>query len=208
MKQKFTDFDLKELIERIRQSIDIIDLVEETVKLTRKGNRYWGLCPFHQEKTPSFSVSPDKNRFYCFGCHAAGDIYAFIMKRDNLGFMEAVKMLAARAGIQLSSKPSPDTQKAFKAAQAKRKKEAAINGNIDELVKAARLKCFDVERLLYSLKRFIFDESSLDRSGPEFALKHLSYIEYINDLFLGSPEDQAVAANLFWEWVECQKLTG
>ncbi|NLX02036.1 MAG: DNA primase [Syntrophomonadaceae bacterium] len=89
--------------QEIADRLDIVDIVAETVKLTRKGNRYWGLCPFHAEKTPSFSVTPERNMFYCFGCHAGGDIFSFVMKRDGLDFKEALEMLAARAGVKLVS---------------------------------------------------------------------------------------------------------
>lgn len=91
------------VIQEIAERLDIVDIVAETVKLTRKGNRYWGLCPFHTEKTPSFSVTSERNMFYCFGCHAGGDIFSFVMKRDGLDFKEALEMLAARAGIKLAS---------------------------------------------------------------------------------------------------------
>lgn len=90
----------------ISERLDIVDIVGETVKLNRKGNRYWGLCPFHAEKTPSFSVTPERNMFYCFGCHTGGDIFSFVMKRDGLDFKEALEMLAARAGIKLVSTPA------------------------------------------------------------------------------------------------------
>ncbi|MEN6349372.1 MAG: DNA primase [Syntrophomonas sp.] len=90
-----------QLLIDIQARLDIVDLVSETVKLSRKGNRYWGLCPFHEEKTSSFSVTPEKNMFYCFGCHAGGDIFSFLMKRDGLEFKEAVEILAARAGVEI-----------------------------------------------------------------------------------------------------------
>ncbi len=91
-----------QLLNDITNRLDIVDIVSETVKLTRKGNRYWGLCPFHEEKTSSFSVTPDKNLFYCFGCHAGGNIFTYVMKRDGIEFGEAVEMLASRAGVQLT----------------------------------------------------------------------------------------------------------
>lgn len=97
-----TTYDDRE-VRQITERLDIVDIVGETVKLTRKGNRYWGLCPFHAEKTPSFSVTPDRNMFYCFGCHAGGDIFSFVMKRDNLDFREALELLAARAGVKLAA---------------------------------------------------------------------------------------------------------
>lgn len=89
------------IIEDIELRIDIIDVVSETVNLTRKGNRYWGICPFHAEKTPSFSVSAEKKMFYCFGCHAGGNMFSFVMKRDGVDFKEAVQILAARAGVKI-----------------------------------------------------------------------------------------------------------
>lgn len=88
-------------INDIINRIDIVDIVSENVKLTRRGNRYWGICPFHEEKTSSFSVTPDKNLFYCFGCHAGGNVFTYLMKRDGIDFPEAVEILAAKAGVQL-----------------------------------------------------------------------------------------------------------
>lgn len=94
----YNDQTLNDIVNRL----DIVDIVSENVKLTRKGNRYWGLCPFHEEKTSSFSVTPDKNLFYCFGCHAGGNIFTYVMKRDGIEFGEAVEILAGRAGVQLT----------------------------------------------------------------------------------------------------------
>jgi DNA primase len=90
-----------QLIREIESKIDIVELISETVSLNRKGNRYWGLCPFHQEKTSSFSVSREKQMFYCFGCHAGGNIFSYLMKRDGLEFREALELLAAKAGVDL-----------------------------------------------------------------------------------------------------------
>ncbi|MGI6453068.1 MAG: DNA primase [Syntrophomonadaceae bacterium] len=92
-----------QLIQEIQARLNIVDIIGETVQLTRKGNRYWGLCPFHQEKTSSFCVTPDKNMFYCFGCHTGGDMFSFLMKRDGVDFAEALRQLAARAGLVISS---------------------------------------------------------------------------------------------------------
>jgi DNA primase len=89
----------EDVINEINSRLEIVDIVAETVQLTRKGNRYWGLCPFHQEKTASFSVTPDRNMFYCFGCHAGGDMVSYIMKREAMEFREAVEYLANRAGV-------------------------------------------------------------------------------------------------------------
>lgn len=92
----------EELIENIRNSIDIVEIIGEYVSLKRAGQNYMGLCPFHQEKTPSFSVSPAKQIFYCFGCGVGGDVFSFLMKIDNLSFPEAVESLAERLGIDVS----------------------------------------------------------------------------------------------------------
>lgn len=89
-------------IREIESRIDIVELVSETVNLSRKGNNYWGLCPFHPEKTPSFSVNRDKQMYYCFGCHVGGNIFSFVMKKDGLEFKEALEILAAKAGIEIA----------------------------------------------------------------------------------------------------------
>lgn len=90
-----------DLIEEIRSRNDIVDVVSSYVKLQKKGSTYFGLCPFHSEKSPSFSVTPSKQMYYCFGCGAGGNAYTFIMKYENYSFTEAVKVLADRAGIAL-----------------------------------------------------------------------------------------------------------
>ena len=88
------------LIEKIKDSIDILELIKEYVPaVKRAGRTYKACCPFHQEKTPSFTVSPDKGFFYCFGCQAGGDVFEFLMRIENLSFNEAVRRLAERAGI-------------------------------------------------------------------------------------------------------------
>ena len=90
-----------DLIERVRDSVDIVDVISSYVSLSKKGNRYWGCCPFHHEKTPSFSVSPDRGLYYCFGCHAGGTVFTFLQKMENVSFVEAVKQLADVAHIEL-----------------------------------------------------------------------------------------------------------
>ena len=80
---------------------EISDVVSSYVNLTRKGSNLWGLCPFHNEKTPSFSVSPDKQIYKCFGCGKGGGVISFIMEIENLSFIEAVRLLAQRAGMEM-----------------------------------------------------------------------------------------------------------
>ena len=90
-----------DVIEEVRARNDIVDVISAYVKLQRKGSSYFGLCPFHNEKSPSFSVSPAKQMYYCFGCGAGGNVLTFIMEYENFTFPEALKYLADRAGIDL-----------------------------------------------------------------------------------------------------------
>lgn len=90
-----------ELIEEVRQNNDVVDIISQYVHLTRKGRNYFGLCPFHNEKSPSFSVSPDRQIFHCFGCGVGGNVYTFLMKIEGITFKESLEQLAERANIQL-----------------------------------------------------------------------------------------------------------
>lgn len=91
----------EELVEEVRLKNDIVDVISSYVKLQKKGSSYFGLCPFHNEKSPSFSVSRSKQMYYCFGCGAGGNVFTFIMEYENYSFVEALKMLAERAGVDL-----------------------------------------------------------------------------------------------------------
>ena len=117
----------EELIEEIREKNDIVDVIGAHVKLQRKGSSYFGLCPFHNEKSPSFSVSPDKQMYYCFGCGAGGNVYTFMMEYENFSFQEAVKALADRAGVALPEREYSEEEK----------KAADIRSRILELNKMA-----------------------------------------------------------------------
>ena len=90
-----------DIIEEVRMKNDIVDVISQYVKLTRRGSSYFGLCPFHNEKTPSFSVTPSKQMYYCFGCGAGGNVYNFVMEYENYSFGEALSHLADRAGVEL-----------------------------------------------------------------------------------------------------------
>ncbi|MDO4268326.1 MAG: DNA primase [Eubacteriales bacterium] len=91
----------EEIIEEVRTRNDIVDVISGYVKLQKKGSNYFGLCPFHNEKSPSFSVSPQKQMYYCFGCGAGGNVLTFVMEYENYTFPEAMKVLAERAGVKL-----------------------------------------------------------------------------------------------------------
>ena len=113
-----------ELIEEVRERTDIVDLVAGYVSLKKRGSNHWGLCPFHREKTPSFSVSGIKQMYYCFGCGAGGNVFTFLMNYENMSFQEAVKFLADRAGIQL---PEPDESEEMKRREGKRASLLQVN---------------------------------------------------------------------------------
>lgn len=90
-----------EIIEEVRQTNDIVDIISQYVYLKRSGRNFFGLCPFHNEKSPSFSVSPDKQIFHCFGCGVGGNVFTFLSKIEGINFVEAVQTLAERSNIQL-----------------------------------------------------------------------------------------------------------
>ena len=91
----------EEIVEEVRLKNDIVDVVSGYVRMQKKGSSYFGLCPFHNEKSPSFSVSPAKQMYYCFGCGAGGNVFTFVMNYENYTFSEAMKLLADRAGVNL-----------------------------------------------------------------------------------------------------------
>ena len=91
----------EELIEEVRTRNDIVEVISGYVRLQKKGSNYFGLCPFHNEKSPSFSVSPGKQLYHCFGCGVGGNVITFVMEYENYTFLEAVKYLADKAGMQL-----------------------------------------------------------------------------------------------------------
>lgn len=105
-----------DLIERVREASDIVSIIGERVALKKRGKNYIGLCPFHQEKTPSFTVSPDKQLFYCFGCQQGGDVFKFVELWEKTDFKGALEILAERAGIPLSSQ-DPREQKRYRERQ-------------------------------------------------------------------------------------------
>ena len=101
----------EEFVEEVRQRNDIIDVISGYVNLKKSGSNYTGLCPFHNEKTPSFSVSGAKQMYYCFGCGAGGNVYTFLMEYENLTFPEALEQLAERAGMALPEKTDSEEER-------------------------------------------------------------------------------------------------
>lgn len=117
----------EELVEEVRSKNDIVDVIGSYVRLQKKGNSYMGLCPFHSEKTPSFSVSQSKQMYHCFGCGVGGNVITFVMEYENYSFVEALKMLAERVGVTLpEAEYSPEE-----------KKQASIKNRLLEMYKEA-----------------------------------------------------------------------
>ncbi len=102
----------EDILQRIRDATDIVDLISEHVQLVKKGRNYSGLCPFHDEKTPSFSVDPDRQFYHCFGCGVGGNVFKFVQEIDRVTFVEAVKFLAERAGVALPERSGPSREEA------------------------------------------------------------------------------------------------
>ncbi|MCI6638186.1 MAG: DNA primase [Bilifractor sp.] len=117
---RYTD----EVIEDVRERNDIVDVISQYVKLQKRGSNYFGLCPFHNEKSPSFSVNRDKQMYYCFGCGKGGNVYTFLMEYENFSFQEAIKALADRAGVKL---PEAEYSREEREEQDKRSRLLEIN---------------------------------------------------------------------------------
>jgi len=113
----------EELLDEIRDKTDIVAVIGEYVPLRRRGSNYVGLCPFHNEKTPSFTVSPDKQMYYCFGCQTGGNVFTFLMQREGLEFTEAVEQLAARAGVPLPERKRGPAGPAERTAEERNRRE-------------------------------------------------------------------------------------
>lgn len=101
----------EDFVEEVRQRSDVVDIISSYVNLKRTGSNYVGLCPFHNEKTASFSVSPLKQMYYCFGCGAGGNVFTFLMEYENLTFVEALERLAEQAGMELPEKGNSENDR-------------------------------------------------------------------------------------------------
>ena len=115
----------RHILDEIRDRVDLVELIGSYVTLKRAGNAYKGLCPFHREKTPSFTVNPTRQIFHCFGCGAGGDVFKFVMQHENVEFMDAVRMLAQRAGVTLQFTDAERTETSQKEMLLKIHEEAA-----------------------------------------------------------------------------------
>jgi DNA primase len=149
--------------EKVRQSSDIIDVISGYVPLKKKGRDYWACCPFHGEKTPSFSVSKEKQFFYCYGCHVGGDVFEFVRKIENCTFPEALKILANRANI-----PIPEFKKTAED-RAREAQQAALI-NVNEL--AARYFVACLQKTAFGKKAYAYLQGRgiTDKTIADFSL--------------------------------------
>ena len=162
-----------ELVEEVRTRNDIVDVVGQYVRLTKKGSTYFGLCPFHNEKTGSFSVAPNKQMYYCFGCHAGGNVITFLMEYENITFPEALKTLADRAGITLPQREATPQER----------READLKSQILEINKEAGKYFYyqmkhDREQKAY---RYLTERGLSDETIRKFGLGFSN--PYENDLY-------------------------
>ena len=146
----------EEKINDIKNSADIVDIISEVVVLKKSGKNFLGLCPFHSEKTPSFTVSPGKQIFYCFGCSVGGNVFSFLMKQEGLSFPEAARMLARRYGIDIPVRTmSPEQKRRI----SERESVLAINRQAMDFFRCALLENRSGKKAMeYLLKRGISRE--------------------------------------------------
>lgn len=161
-----------DIVEEVRSKNDIVDVVSGYVKLTKKGRDYFGLCPFHNEKTPSFSVSGYKQMYYCFGCGAGGNVFSFLMEYENYSFLEALEELAKRAGVNL-----PKQEYSEKDRERANEKETLL-----EIQKAAagyyyfKLRNREGETALSYLKNRGLSDDTMNVFGLGYAGKYSSHL--------------------------------
>lgn len=167
--------------EEIKARTDIVALISETVHLARKGNTWWGLCPFHAEKTPSFSVSPDRQRFRCWGCQAGGDVIDFIRLRDGVDFRGARDYLAARAGLSMEA--SPEDRRAIQKAREKREADKRQQELAQKIIRDEWERMIEVEKWAHLFLKHVRTPRDMARPGPVWAAHTLSRVEAVlNDL--------------------------
>ncbi len=157
----------QEVIEEVRARNDIVDVISGYVRLQKKGASYFGLCPFHNEKSPSFSVSQGKQMYYCFGCGAGGNVITFIQQYENAGFQEAVKMLAERAGVKL---PEAEYSEEVKRRESHSAKLLAVNKEAAKYFYYQLRAPQGKQGLAYLKNRQLSDET-IHRFGLGFANK-------------------------------------
>lgn len=150
-------------VERVSENTDILRIVQSYVPLKRRGNRYWGCCPFHQEKTASFSVVPDKGFFYCFGCHAGGNAFKFISLIENISYFDAIKLQAEKLGI-----PLPERRRSPQ--EAAREREIKDLRKVNEMARDFFHNCLTMTRMGERGKAYFAGRGIRQETIEEFQL--------------------------------------
>lgn len=198
----------QEVIEEVRARNDIVDVISGYVRLQKKGASYFGLCPFHNEKSPSFSVSPGKQMYYCFGCGAGGTVLTFLQQYENATFNEAMKILADRAGIKL---PEAEYSEEAKKRENHRAKLLAVNKEAAKYF-YYQLRAKQGEQGLTYLKNRQLGDETIHKFGLGFAnktsddlskyLKQKGYSdELIGEAGLGTFDERYGMHDKFWNRV-------
>ena len=152
------------VIEQIRTEVDILEIVQGYVSLKKRGRNYFGLCPFHSEKTPSFSVSPDKQIYYCFGCHKGGDVFQFLIEMEQMSFYEAVSTLADKVGISI-----PNTQ----------------HDDLDPIVSEREIQVRKALELTAKLFHYLLKNTKEGRQARQYLQKRQIRAEAVDQFQLG-----------------------
>lgn len=157
------DKDYEDFVERLRAESDIVSIISQYVPLKKKGKNYWGCCPFHNEKSPSFSVTPDKGFFYCFGCQSGGNVFTFLMKMENMVFPEAVKLLANKLNI-----PVPEKEKTEKERQLERERATLFRAN--ELARDFFYACLTKTNFAEGARKYLERRGITQEAVKQFGL--------------------------------------
>ena len=198
----------EELVEEIRSRNDIVDVVSGYVRLQKKGRSHWGLCPFHNEKSPSFSVNGERQMYHCFGCGAGGNVYTFIMNYENYSFPEAVRFLADRAGIRL---PEPEESEEARKREGRRARLLEVNRAAAKFFYYQLRTPHGEAGYRYLIKRELTEET-MRRFGLGFAGKNgtelVQYLrskgfedELIKDAGLAAYSERHGMSSQFWNRV-------
>lgn len=197
-----------DIVEEVRTKNDIVEVISEHVRLQKKGGRHWGLCPFHNEKSPSFSVNGDLQVYHCFGCGAGGNVYTFVMNYENYSFPEAVRMLAERAGVQL---PEPDESEEGRRRESRRSRLLAVNKEAAKFF-YYQLRTPHGEIGYHYLKKRELSDETMQRFGLGYAGKNgamlVQYLrgkgfedELIQEAGLASHSEKYGMVSQFWNRV-------
>ncbi len=188
--------------EEIKSRLNITDIISEYVKLIRRGRSFWGICPFHDEKTPSFSVNSEKGYYYCFGCHVGGDIFSFVMKFYNIDFRAAHDLLATKAGFQVNCNLSHLDRQRIYAEKERRDLKKQIVKQLNEAIMEEIDRLIEIEMWTYSILRTVTSERDLNRYTVAWAIKTKDKVAAALDelLLIADPLDQVAVISFTRGW--------